>query len=553
MPDLDEYGDPVGVDPGIPPTVPAGGGALRGAGAPDPTQALRQQRDEIVQRNLAALRDTTDSIRKGRDNQINLPLLRFAAGMLSQGPGPGWAAPNFGQELGRGLQGLAQGVHEQRSNDIDFYKRLAEMQHVQGQMEEAPITADLTMAQNEKMQELRGSQNQELARQRGSQALAVTESRMNRPIPIPGTGELYIPNALGPGKHAIRKPDGSLVPVTSGGSVAGPAVAAPGEYVPPTPEQLERLTKVHSEIKPEDADDKRDFGYLASLDPKHARQAWAVANYQIDPEKLTTTRAGAFERQQLIDSAMKFDPSYEPARFQSVQGAKREWATGTSAKNVISLNKSINHVTDLLSAYSAVGNGDIPMLNKIANTIGAARGESPAASYHLIAKAVGDEVAKFFAGSGGSALADREEIAKSLDPNQSPAQLQAKVRYLVDLMQKQAEPMAAMKQEALGNRRKIGFEDLLDKSSRESLKALKEHDITTPEGRAQMVKRLPPVVGVEGAPPKVAEPETRAYPTPNSQAIQMIQQGGGDPALVQKFESVFGPGSAARHIKGATP
>jgi len=208
MPDLDEYGDPVGVDPGIPPTVPAGGGALRGAGAPDPTQALRQQRDEIVQRNLAALRDTTDSIRKGRDNQINLPLLRFAAGMLSQGPGPVWAAPNFGQELGRGLQGLAQGVHEQRSNDIDFYKRLAEMQHVQGQMEEAPITADLTMAQNEKMQELRGSQNQELARQRGSQALAVTESRMNRPIPIPGTGELYIPNALGPGKHAIRKPDG---------------------------------------------------------------------------------------------------------------------------------------------------------------------------------------------------------------------------------------------------------------------------------------------------------------------------------------------------------
>jgi len=135
--------------------------------------------------------------------------------------------------------------------------------------------------------------------------------------------------------------------------------------------------------------------------------------------------------------------------FSGNKKASMDFTTGKAGNTVRSLNVAVQHLGTLDTLTDALGNGNLPLLNRVANTWKSQTGQTAPATFEAAKKIVADEVVKAIVGSGGG-VADREEAAKTINAAQSPAQLKAVIATYKQLMGGQLEGLRHQYEQSTG-------------------------------------------------------------------------------------------------------
>jgi len=113
--------------------------------------------------------------------------------------------------------------------------------------------------------------------------------------------------------------------------------------------------------------------------------------------------------------------------------AIKDFSTGKQGNSVRSFNTALEHINSLESLIPALDNGDVQIINKAKNAYAAATGKTAPTNFDATKKIVADEIVKAIIG-GATALGDRDEAAKVINSQNSPAQLQGVIDHYKELM-----------------------------------------------------------------------------------------------------------------------
>ncbi len=130
------------------------------------------------------------------------------------------------------------------------------------------------------------------------------------------------------------------------------------------------------------------------------------------------------------------NPQYQEGDYGAASGLSKELAStrqGTAGGSLLSAGVASNHLDLLAGAGDALKNRDTQALNRIANKLGVAVGNSPAVTFSAIADQVNSEVGKVVAG-GTPHEAELAKLAQNLNTDQSPEQIGNVIRAYVNLM-----------------------------------------------------------------------------------------------------------------------
>lgn len=163
------------------------------------------------------------------------------------------------------------------------------------------------------------------------------------------------------------------------------------------------------------------------LNANQKAQAQAILEGRMKPPSAFAQKTPYW--QNVMGAVLQEDPQWTEQRAE----LRQSYTVGKQSTEINAINTAMGHVGALGDAIDALNNGNVQLLNKIANGYGIQTGETPAATFKLIVNRVGPEIAKAYMGSGGGE-AERLSIEKDLSPNMSPAQLRSNVSETVDLL-----------------------------------------------------------------------------------------------------------------------
>lgn len=133
--------------------------------------------------------------------------------------------------------------------------------------------------------------------------------------------------------------------------------------------------------------------------------------------------------QDVYNKLYQYDPDFNEQRAQ----LRKAYTTGAQSKEINAINTTLGHIGVLGDAISALDNGDIRVLNKLANRLGLETGSTPVAVFKTIVHRVGPEVVKAYAGTGGG-VEERASSEKDFDPNLPTQTLKANVGVTAQLL-----------------------------------------------------------------------------------------------------------------------
>ncbi len=230
---------------------------------------------------------------------------------------------------------------------------------------------------------------------------------------------------------------------------------------------------------------------LVNLDPTKAAFIKGVANYEIDPSKLSY-RGG--QRELAIALAKQYDPSYDQTQYNARSRLRQDFTSGKGAVNIRSLNTAVAHLDTLSKAADELQNSGTPLWNKVANTGLSAVGDPRVVRFNTAATAVESELASVFKGMG----ATDQEIKvwrENLNSSQSPQQLKAAVNQAIELMAGRLDALRSQWETGMG---KPANFHVLNDASVGILRRLGHDDvvrrdlIATPQAAQPAQSQLPP-------------------------------------------------------------
>lgn len=133
--------------------------------------------------------------------------------------------------------------------------------------------------------------------------------------------------------------------------------------------------------------------------------------------------------QNVMNNVYALDPEWNEQRAQ----LRKAYTLGPQSKEINAINTAMGHVGVLGDAIDALNNGDVRILNSIANRLGLETGSTPQAVFKTIVHRVGPELSKAYLGAGGSA-GERGADEKDFDVNLPPQTLKANVGVTAQLL-----------------------------------------------------------------------------------------------------------------------
>jgi hypothetical protein len=133
--------------------------------------------------------------------------------------------------------------------------------------------------------------------------------------------------------------------------------------------------------------------------------------------------------QDTLNKLALYDPQFSEQRAELRKG----YTVGAQSKEINAINTALGHVGVLGDSIDALSNGNVQVLNKIANSVGAQVGQTPQTTLKTIINRVGPELVKAYNGSGGG-VGERQAAEEDFSPDKSPAQLQANVAMTAKLL-----------------------------------------------------------------------------------------------------------------------
>ena len=160
--------------------------------------------------------------------------------------------------------------------------------------------------------------------------------------------------------------------------------------------------------------------------------AQQIANYGMD-ENSALSRYPAPIRASIQARVNGINPDYRQQDFAASKAAQVKFGSGKQGDTVRSLNVAISHLNTLGTLSDALNNGNVPLVNSIANTIAQQTGSAAPTNFDTAKQLVGDEITKAIIGTGGS-QADREKAQDVISRANSPAQLKGAIQTYQKLL-----------------------------------------------------------------------------------------------------------------------
>lgn len=155
-----------------------------------------------------------------------------------------------------------------------------------------------------------------------------------------------------------------------------------------------------------------------------------IGQYKADPQLLSRMMYKHPEILGVVNAKYPdFDQTTYAAKNKLIQG----YTSGSQSKEINAINTVAGHLDALDQAVSALNNGNVQVLNKVANSLGAQVGQTPQTTFQTIVHRIGPEITSaYIPGAGGEA--ERLANAKDFSENLSPDQLHTNIQTTVGLL-----------------------------------------------------------------------------------------------------------------------
>jgi hypothetical protein len=267
------------------------------------------------------------------------------------------------------------------------------------------------------------------------------QARLQDPFNLTGAQDMFggtpqaMPNAL-PGMAAGVPLPTAAMPTAPGGQ---PPLKAP---VPQAAASDEPVVAGTGKVQVPKMSVKQAFEagltgdeFISTLPAQYKEQVRAIIEHRQLPGQ--NSKSG----QMLMKLAAQADPKFDAKEFKTQSGYMTALSSGQLGRTLVATNTSIDHLYTLEKTAKALKNNDTRVLNTIQNYFDKEFGGTKVTDFDAVKKIVGDEVNKAVIGGIG-ALADRQEIAKTLSNASSPDQLAGVIGKLKELMAGRVRAMA---------------------------------------------------------------------------------------------------------------
>lgn len=185
--------------------------------------------------------------------------------------------------------------------------------------------------------------------------------------------------------------------------------------------------------------------FIQTLPPPMQDTVKAITGYRVAPEALGRSQ----DRKNYVDAATHYDPTFDENKYKERFAFQRKWQTGELGTG--RLNTALAHLDMLDRAGNALAQGDLPLLNKVANEVGVQTGSDAKVVFDTIArKAAGEAAGAIKGGASAATEPEIEAVYKGFSSDASPTQRHGNIGANVGLLKTQADTLSSMYEQAMG-------------------------------------------------------------------------------------------------------
>lgn len=155
--------------------------------------------------------------------------------------------------------------------------------------------------------------------------------------------------------------------------------------------------------------------------------------------------------QMVMSRVAQINPDYDATDYGAKQKAAKDFTSGTQGNAMRSFAVAGQHLDQLGQLADALNNGNMQIVNKIANKVSEQTGNAAPTNFDAAKDVVSKEVIKAIVGAGGG-VTERQELAHLMSNVKSPAQLKGVIDQYRGLMSAQHDAL-------LEQRRAAGLSD----------------------------------------------------------------------------------------------
>jgi hypothetical protein len=157
-----------------------------------------------------------------------------------------------------------------------------------------------------------------------------------------------------------------------------------------------------------------------------------LGKYDINPT-LALQRLPLGQRSALVAQVQAKYPGWDETQYDAKKGAAQKFAYGDLGNALRSVSTANAHLDQLGELVDALGNGNIPLVNKVGNLYAQQTGSPAPTNFDAVKNVIGQEVVKAIVAGGGSA-GERDEASRAFSNASSPAQLKGAIQHYRQIM-----------------------------------------------------------------------------------------------------------------------
>jgi hypothetical protein len=159
------------------------------------------------------------------------------------------------------------------------------------------------------------------------------------------------------------------------------------------------------------------------LDHRYDPLVTAIKNYDVDmANRLQSKDPELYSA--IVNSVKKQDPNWKESNFTNISKLQNNLTNGDDSKNIAAARTGLQHLRMASDAFTALGNGNVPLYNDLKNKFSQAVGDPQVAGYHSIDEMLAGELGGVVA-KGSPTVSAIDAMKTILTDSASPEQAQS--------------------------------------------------------------------------------------------------------------------------------